>query len=186
MRTGRWLGCIILCTWVPLLLACSIRLTEPDRFPEAVRKHDVSPYLQEPQQCGPYALASLLDYLKIEADPELLAQRLYSPGAGGTLTMDLYLEAVRNGLEARQLSGSDSILVDELKSYNPVIVLFIYPALKGRAGHFVLVSGYSVDPHGYFLLWGDNRLSWMKREQFHQLWSGSEHWMLAVRSKDEM
>jgi ABC-type bacteriocin/lantibiotic exporter with double-glycine peptidase domain len=161
-------------------------LTEPDRFPEAVRKHDVTPYRQEPEQCGPFALASLLNYLKIEADPNLLAKKLYSPGAGGTLTMDLYLEAVRNGLEATQLSGSDSVLVEELKEYNPVIALFKYPGLKGRTGHFVLVSGFSADPDGFFLLWGDNKLSWMKREQFLKFWSGSGYWMLAVRSKGKM
>ena len=186
MKTGRWVRCIILCASVPLLLSCSIRLTEPDRFPEAVRKHDVTPYLQEPEQCGPFALAALLNYLKIEVDPNLLAKRLYSPGAGGTLTMDLYLEAVRNGLETRQLSGSDSILVKELEENNPVIVLFKYPGLKGRTGHFVLVSGYSVEPDGFFLLWGDNKLSWMKLEQFHKLWSGSEYWMLTVHRKGKM
>jgi hypothetical protein len=100
--------------------------------------------------------------------------------------MDLYLEAVRNGLEARQFSGSDSVLVKELQEYNPVIVLFKYPGLKGITGHFVLVSGYSADPQGYFLLWGDDKLSWMKREQFCRLWSGSEYWMLTVRSKGKM
>ena len=186
MRTGRWIGCVFLCSLIPLLLSCSIRLTAPDRFPEAVRKHEVTPYQQNPEQCGPFALASLLNYLKIEADPNLLAERLYSPSAGGTLTMDLYLEAVRKGLEARQLSGSNSILVKELKEFNPVIVLFKYPGLKGRTGHFVLVSGFSVDPDGFFLLWGDNKLSWMKGEQFQRLWSGSGYWMLAVHSKGKM
>lgn len=183
MRTSWWVRCIILCTWVPLLLSCSLRLTEPDRFPEAVRKHDVGPYLQEPELCGPYALASLLNYLGIEADANQMAERLYSPGAGGTLTMDLYLEAVRNGLETRQFSGSDSILVKELEEYNPVIVLFKYPGLKERTGHFILVSGHSADPHGFFVLWGDGRLSWMKRERFNELWSGSGSWMLTVRRK---
>ena len=163
-----------------------MRLTEPDRFPEAVRKHEVGPYLQEPEQCGPFALASLLNYLEIEADPNLLAKRLYSPGAGGTLTMDLYLEVGRNGLEARQLSGSDNILVKELEKYNPVIVLFKYPGLKGRTGHFILVSGYSVDPHGFFLLWGDGKVSWMKLDQFRKLWSGSGSWMLTARGKGKM
>jgi ABC-type bacteriocin/lantibiotic exporter with double-glycine peptidase domain len=163
-----------------------MRLTEPDRFPEAVRNHDVSPYLQEPEQCGPFALASLLNYMGVEADPNQLAERLYSPGAGGTLTMDLYLEAARRGLEAKQLSGSDSVLLDEIREHNPVIVLLKYRGLKGRAGHFVLVSGYSVDPPGYFVLWGDGRLSWIKREPFGDLWSGSGSWMLTVRGKGKM
>ena len=167
-------------TWLPFLFSCTIRLTEPDRLPEAVRMHDVVPYLQDPEQCGPYALASLFQYMGVEADPGLLTQRLYSPGAEGTLTMDLYLEARRSGLETRQFSGSDDVLAEELVKYNPVIVLLKYPAFRGAAGHFILVTGYSEKPRGFFLLWGDGRLSWMKLDRFNEFWSGSGSWMLTV------
>jgi hypothetical protein len=102
----------------------------------------------------------------MEADPDTLVQRLYSPGAGGILTMDLFLEASRRGLETRQLSGSEDTLVKELKEYNPVIVLLKYSRLQNPVGHFILVTGYSFDPYGFFLLWGDGKLSWMKRDHF--------------------
>jgi len=183
VRSGWWIRCIVVVTWVPLLISCTIRLTEPDRFPEAVRIHDVGPYLQDPEQCGPFALAALFQYMGIEADPNLLAQRLYSPGAGGTLTMDLYLEAGRRGLRPRQISGSEDILVQELGEYYPVIVLLKYPGLSSVTGHFVLVTGYSKSPDGYFLLWGDGKISWMATGRFDQLWSKSGLWMLIVRGE---
>ena len=180
MSCGRWIWCIAVFSWVPLLLSCTIRLTEPDRFPEAVRIHGVDPYLQDPEQCGPFALAALLRYLGIEADPDLLVQQLYSPGAGGTLTMDLYLEARRRGLDTRQLSGSEDLLTEELVDFIPVIVLFKYPRLQSTVGHFILVTGYSINPYGFFILWGDGKLSWMKLDRFNQLWSESGFWMLTV------
>jgi ABC-type bacteriocin/lantibiotic exporter with double-glycine peptidase domain len=180
---GRWVWLFAVFAWVSLLLSCSIRLTEPDRFPEGVRIHDVGPYLQDPEQCGPFALAALLNYVGIDADPELLSKRLYSPGAGGALTMDLFLEARRTGLEARQLSGNEKLLAEELWEYNPVIVLLKYPGFRGSVGHFILVTGYSRDPDGFFVLWGDGKVSWMKQEKFHELWSGSGFWMLTVRRK---
>ncbi len=183
MISSRWIWSIAVFTWVTLLLSCTLRLTEPDRFPEAVRLHDAGPYLQDPEQCGPFALAALLRYMGIEADPDLLVQRLYSPGAGGTLTMDLYLEARRRGLETSQLSGSKDTLVKELEEYNPVIVLFKYPGLSGSVGHFILVTGYSNDPLGFFVLWGDGKLSWMKLDRFNQLWSESGFWMLTVHGE---
>ena len=183
MRSGRWIRCFVVLTWVPLFISCTIRFTEPDRFPEAVRLHDIGPYLQDPEQCGPFALASLFQYMGIEADPDLLTQRLYSPGAGGVLTMDLYLEAGRRGLGPRQFSGSEDILVLELGEYYPVIVLLKYPGLRSATGHFVLVTGFSKNPDGYFLLWGDGKLSWMETDRFDQFWSRSGSWMLTVRGE---
>ncbi|MDF1536465.1 MAG: cysteine peptidase family C39 domain-containing protein [bacterium] len=150
---------------------------EPDRFPEAVRLHDVTPYIQEPLQCGPYALAAVQDFMGIETDAGEMSRRLYSPGAGGTLTMDLFLEATRSGLPARQLSGSASNLQDQLES-GPVIVLFRYPALVGSGGHFIVVTGYSSSRKGFFILWGDGRLTWMDEKRFDGMWSGSGRWML--------
>jgi len=145
--------------------------------------HDVGPYLQDPEQCGPFALAALFEYIGIKADPDQLVRKLYSSGAGGTLTMDLYLEARRRGLDTQQLQGSEDILVKELEEYNPVIVLFKYPGLGGSAGHFILVTGYSSEPRGFFLLWGDGKLSWMKLDRFDQLWSESGFWMLTVHKE---
>ena len=181
MRSGRRIGCLILISCLPHLLSCTIRITEPDRLPEAVRMHDVTPYLQDPDQCGPYALAALLRYMGIEADGARMARRLHSPGAGGTLTMDLFLEAGRRGLEAEQLSGSTDLLVKELEHHFPVIVLLKYPGLLARSGHFILVTGYSGGPGGFFLLWGDGEVSWMSENRFSQFWSGSGFWMLKVR-----
>lgn len=180
MSISRWIRCTAAFAWLTLLFSCTTRITEPDRLPEAVRIHNVGPYLQEPEQCGPFALAALLMYMGIEADPEELTRKLYIPGAGGTLTMDLYLEARRRGLEARQFAGSEDDLIRELEAYNPAIVLLKYPGLRGSAGHFILVTGYSSDPGGFFMLWGDGKLSWMKLDLFSSLWSKSGKWTLTV------
>ena len=164
---------------LPLIFSCSLRIIEPDRFPEAVRLHVVTPYTQEPQQCGPYALAAVQGFFGIESDAAEMSQRLYSPGAGGTLTMDLYLEASRAGLTAEQTGGSIPDLEDRV-AVAPVIVLLRYPALAGSGGHFIVVTGYSVAPGGFFLLWGDGQVSWMEKEKFDVMWSGSDRWMLSV------
>lgn len=165
-----------------LFYSCSLRIIEPDRFPEAVRLHNVEPYLQEPEQCGPYAMAAVQNFMGIETDADEMSGRLYSPGAGGTLTMDLYLEAVRSGLPARQATGTMSTLRDGLDS-DPVIVLFRYPALIGGSGHFIVVTGYSMEKSGFFILWGDGRLSWMDEKRFQSMWSESGRWMLLFDGK---
>lgn len=186
MRPGRRTGFICLVLAVSFFPACSLRLTGSDRLPAAAKLYAVSPYQQEPEQCGPYALAALLGHAGIEADAERLARKLHSPGARGTLTLDLFLEARRRGLDAQQVSGTLELLVRELEGSGPVILLLRYPGLAGGGGHFILVTGYSSDPGGYFLLWGDGKLSWMGSDHLRRLWSGSGFWMLRVRGEKDL
>jgi hypothetical protein len=120
----------------------------------------------------------------IEADAGEMSRRLYSPGAGGTLTMDLYLEASRSGLAAKQKDGSLASLKEQLV-LTPVIVLFRYPALAGSGGHFIVVTGYSSTSKGYFILWGDGIVSWMDEKRFDGMWSGSGRWMLVLEEGTE-
>jgi len=169
---------LLLASSVLLVNACSGRMTSPEAFPEADVLYQVAPYRQEPRHCGPYALAAVLNYLGMEADPREIAEDIYSPGAGGTLTMDLYLEARRRGVESKQVRGTAEKLREELDKGFPVIVLFKYPGLKKTSGHFVVVNGYSDGSPGFFLLWGDGKASWMEEGRFGDLWSGSGNWVL--------
>ena len=178
MRKGHRIPFLFLLAWVLCLNGCSIRQTEPGRFPTPARLHKVVPYKQEPHLCGPYALAAVLNYLGQEADPAKIADRIYSPGVRGVLTMDLYLEARRHGTKVRQVSGTLIDLYREMEKGSPAIVLLKYPALGQTPGHFIVVAGYSDDPDGFYILWGDGGLSWMKENQFKDLWSRSGFWTL--------
>jgi hypothetical protein len=179
VKTGRW---IVIFAQVFIILtfdACSVRLTSSEDLPVATKLLGITPYAQEPHLCGPYALAAVLQYLGNETDPVEIAERIHSPGAGGTLTMDLYLEALRRGEKVRQRKGTIKQLYTEMEAGMPAIVLLKYPGLGRSAGHFVVVSGYSIDPAGFFILWGDDRLSWMDETRFKGLWSGSGYWSLS-------
>jgi ABC-type bacteriocin/lantibiotic exporter with double-glycine peptidase domain len=184
VRRGNRIPALLLVVWILCLHACSVRLTAPESFPDPVRLYEVVPYRQEPGLCGPYALASVLDFLGQEADPAELAERIYSPGAGGVLTMDLYLEARRSGVEVRQARGTLKDLYDEMESGTPVIVLLKYPVLDRTVGHFIVLTGYSDDPAGFFLLWGDGRLSWMNEKRLEDLWSASGFWTMFFTEGD--
>ena len=160
-------------------LSCSYRVTGVGSFPEPVVRLTIQPYTQEPERCGPYALAAVLSYLHFSVTPEEISERVYIPKIGGTLTMDLYLMAVRTGAEAEQLRGSTERVREDLDNRVPTIVLLRYGALLSGTGHFVVVSGYSLQPGGVFLQWGDGRESWMAQSGFERMWSRSDYWMLS-------
>ncbi len=178
MRAARPALILISAASTLLLSACSLRVISPGAFPEPKVFLEVVPYHQEPRHCGPFALAAVLDYLGKKGDPGEIARDIYSPNARGASTMDLYLEARRRGLESEQLQGTREKLREELEKGFPVIVLVKYPGLEKKAGHFVVLNGYSLTPPGFFLLWGDGRISWMKDERLEDLWSGSGFWAL--------
>lgn len=179
MRRKRGVSAVLLLALVvPGLVACSVRMTSRERFPEADVLLGVAPYEQEPLMCGPYALAAVLNYLGIKADPLEVAGAAYSPGAGGTLTMDLYLESRRRGAESRQVEGTGETLREELEKGFPAIVILRYPGLRRSTGHFVVVNGFSSGLPGFFLLWGDGKVSWMEEGKFMDFWSAATFWAL--------
>ena len=63
-------------------------------------------YEQEIYQCGPSALASVLNYWNIPVTPEQIAGEIFSKSARGTLNLDMILYAQGKGLYAEQYRGS--------------------------------------------------------------------------------
>ncbi|UCF30009.1 MAG: C39 family peptidase [bacterium] len=160
--------------------SCTFRLTDTRYFPEPAVRLAVESYTQEPNRCGPYALAAVLNFLNFGSDPEDLAERLYIPEIEGTLTMDLFLEAVRVGADAEQMRGSTERLTGDLERGLPVIILLRYGSLLPGAGHFVVITGYSLEPRGFFLEWGDGKASWVAGDDLDRMWARSDHWMLSL------
>lgn len=164
-------------------MSCSHRVVEVDRLPGPAVLLTVDHYNQDPELCGPYALAAVLRFYGDDADAAELAGRLYTPAVKGTLTMDMYLEAYRRGYVSTQGPGGPAGVRRRLDSGIPVIILLKYPALLGGVGHYVVVTGYSNDPAGLFLLWGDGRLSWMDQRSVDTMWERTGRWMLVVEAR---
>lgn len=162
-----------------LSIACGTPLVKSGSAPFPVVKLNIEPYTQEPEKCGTEALAVVMKYLGIDADPADLAERLYIPGVRGTLTIDLFLEARRNGFPVNQGEGSFTDVRSDLASGYPLLILVRYPALKGDIGHYIVVTGYTEHPAGYFLLWGNGEESWMKETDLGKLWTKSGWWHLS-------
>jgi hypothetical protein len=158
--------------------SCAARLTRSETFPPADRRLSLAPYRQEPERCGPFALASVLTFLGRPTAAADLDPALYLPEVEGSLTMDLFLAARRRGLPARQGGGAPAALREELAAGRPAILLLRYGALAGGAGHFVVATGCSSAPPGFFLLWGDGRESWMPEADLSRMWERSGRWML--------
>jgi predicted double-glycine peptidase len=172
-------------TVLVLLLVLSFCATVRRLPQDAVVIPDVSFFGQEEYQCGPTALAIVLDYWYRKTGsgksitPEQIASRIYSPSARGVLGLDLELYAKKQGFEARQFSGNMEDLRRYVDQHIPVIIFVDYGLSVYEVNHFMVVTGYTSD--GVIVNSGreENRL--LTKRELDKIWKKNGYWALAVK-----
>ncbi len=134
---------------------------------------------QEQKQCGPAALAGVLNYWGTQITPEEIAKEIYSETAGGTLWIDLTLYARDKGYSAMQYIGSWNDLMQNVQSGFPLIVLVDHGVSAYQVNHFMVVVGYTKD--GVIVNSGIEREKIEKKRKFLKAWKKNRYWTLLIR-----
>jgi predicted double-glycine peptidase len=151
---------------------------------ETVIIRDVPFFSQEAYQCGPAALATVLDYWYQKTDvnkrltPEQITSEIYSPTAKGVLGIDLEIYGRRQGFTARQYSGSISDLRQHIDESMPVVVLVDYGLSSLQANHFMVVTGYTAD--GVIVNSGRREGHRISNREMEKIWRRTGHWSLVL------
>jgi predicted double-glycine peptidase len=176
---SRFIRVFLICLILPLL-GCSFATQTGDN----VLIPDVPFFSQEAYQCGPTALAIVLDYWYKKAGkgsyvtPDEIAVEIYSPSARGVLGIDLELYARRKGFRVRQYSGSVADLRRNMDLGIPVIVFVDYGFLAYEAGHFMVVKGYS--PTGVVVDSGRRENQTVSVREMEKIWKKNDYWALLL------
>lgn len=162
------------CTLLP-----SGRLPSMPGGPDKAMVAGVPFFPQEELQCGPAALAMVLNWSGIVVQPSDLSPEVYSPGLKGSLQSTLISGARRHGRVAYPITGSEALLA-EVAAGHPVVVLvnlgfFWYPKW-----HYGVVLGYDQEHDEVILHSGliANEHLWSR--VFMNIWQRSEYWGLLV------
>jgi ABC-type bacteriocin/lantibiotic exporter with double-glycine peptidase domain len=131
-------------------------------------------------QCGPSALASVLEYWGKPVAPARLKQEIYRANLKGSLTVDLMLAAESRGLSAEMANGSLLRVKKELDAGHPLIAFInvgngLYPI-----GHYLVITGYDDRRQCIIAHSGlkrDQRISYRK---FDRQWEKTERWALLI------
>ncbi|MBV8502303.1 MAG: PA2778 family cysteine peptidase [Paucibacter sp.] len=140
---------------------------------------------QDDHECGPAALAMLLQASGTAATPAQLSPEVYLPGRQGSLQQELLIAARRHGLPAYVLAPDLRDLLTEVAAGHPVLVfqnlsLPIYPIW-----HYAVVVGYDRERGSLLLHSGLTKRLEMSLATFERTWARAGHWaMLALPTNE--
>ncbi len=167
---------------VPLLIASCKTLGMKSPPTDARIIGNVPFHQQETYQCGPSALASVLNYWNIPVTPEQIAEDIFSKSARGTLNLDMILYAQGKGLYAEQYRGSVESLKTDIDAGFPLIVMVDYGFSLYRQNHFMVVVGYS--DQGIIAHTGREKEEGILWYDFLRTWEKTGYWTLLIKKSE--
>lgn len=152
----------------------------PDSLPPAVELAD-TPFLpQSDYQCGPAALATVLQFHGLNITPDELTQQIYIPDRKGSLQIEISAAARRHGMLAYPIEPQLRELFTEVAAGNPVLVLQNLSFSWYPTWHYAVVIGYDT-VKGEVILRSATTKRWVTPfEVFERTWQRANFWALAI------
>jgi hypothetical protein len=142
---------------------------------------DTVPFIpQEAYQCGPAALAMVLRYWGVAADPEEIGRALYLPSARGVLNLELEFEARRRGFRTQAFEGTLDRAKAELRQGRPVIVFQDLGRGPVSIPHFAVLLGYDDRSEVVVLHSGTTAYHVLSYAEFLRTWAAHRAWSLLI------
>lgn len=182
----RWLWALALpvvlatgCATAPLQYPNLAPPTENE--PRQVELTDTPFHSQTAYQCGPSALATLLQASGVEhATPDTLAEQVYLPGRQGSLQTELIAATRRADRIPYRLAPIFEHLLDELRAGHPVLVLQNLKLPRWPQWHYAVAVGFDLDEETVILRSGTERRQVLSFKRFERTWQMGDYWALVV------
>ena len=158
----------------------------PNHLPQQVELAEVPYYPQESHQCGPAALATVLNAGGTRVTPQDLTPEVYLPGREGSLQVEMLAATRRNGLLAYELSPRLDDLLREVAAGSPVVVLQNLGLSWYPVWHYAVVVGYDLEHEEIILRSGSERRQVMYLSTFEHTWKRSGYWAMLALPPDKV
>ncbi|HEX7045438.1 MAG TPA: PA2778 family cysteine peptidase [Burkholderiales bacterium] len=166
-----------------LLAACAALQSERlarAPFAEAVELHDVAFFPQEDYQCGPAALATVLERAGVRTTPAALAAQVYLPARRGSLQLELLAAARRHGVVPYVLAPRLEALLAEVQAGHPVVVLQNLAFAWYPRWHYAVVVGFDLTRDELILRSGRERRRIVPLRVFERTWRRGDYWAMVA------
>lgn len=143
-------------------------------------------YPQEQYQCGPAALAMMLNTQGFKTDPDALTDRVYLPERHGTLQVELVSAARDYGLVVYPLAKDVAAIMQEIAAGHPVLVMQNLRLDWWPQWHFAVVIGF--DPRNQSLILNTDTRQAVEQPitVFMNTWKRADQWAVVMLPPDEL
>jgi len=177
--------CIVLLFWAGILLSSctglnqSVILEKAGNAPPHAEIETVPFYSQKAYQCGPAALAMVLNWIDSSISLEGLTPEVFTPGRKGSLQSVMVGAVRRNGQIAYVFKGLNDLFT-ELAAGHPVIILQNLGLPWYPVWHYSVVVGYDLPERYVILRSGKIRRKLMPFRVFEKTWARGDYWGLLI------
>lgn len=195
--TGRFsvtrLGAAALTAVVLTLAGCAstppqvsaLQAEWPSRLPPVVDLSNRTTFIaQADYECGPAALAMLLQAAGKSTTVEQLKPQVFLPGRKGSLQTEMLVATRRQGLPAYVLPPRLEALLTEVAAGHPVIVFQNLSLDVAPVWHYALVVGYDRHRRTVLLHSGTTARQEVEMAVFERTWARGDHWAMTALPLD--
>lgn len=143
-------------------------------------------YAQAEYQCGPAALATVLNTSDVNTTPEALVDQVYVPAKKGSLQVEMLAATRRAGRIPYPIEPSLSALRAELDASRPVLVLQNLGLNVLPVWHYAVVIGLDPAEDAVILRSGTERREQMPAYKFLRSWRLAKQWGIVVLHPGEL
>lgn len=164
----------------------SLTTSPPAGLSEYIELVDVPFFPQEAYQCGPAALATLLQDQGVPVEPDALVDEVYVPARQGSLQAEMLAAARARELVAYPLRPELDAILREVAAGRPVLVLQNLGLSWLPYWHYAVVVGYDLARGEIVLRSGLHERHVNGLARFERTWRRAGLWAFVVTPPDKL